>query len=115
MEIRSTLGAAEPAATPELKKKVQSADTNSLGAKKVAREFESLMVNEMLKSMRATTGKDPVLTGGHGEEIFRSLLDQEYSQAIARQGTLGMAKIIEQQLVKPETKMAVQPSTEGRD
>jgi flagellar protein FlgJ len=115
MELLPTQGSGGIAGAAELKKKSPAADTSTLAAKKVAREFEALMVNEMLKSMRVTTGKDSLLTGGRGEEIFRSLLDQEYAQAIASQGTLGMAKIIEQQLVKHEPAPAAQPSTERRE
>ena len=115
MEIQSDQTALTAAATNELKKKPLPADKNTLAAKKVAREFESLMVNEMLKSMRTTTGKDTVLSGGRGEEIFSSLLDQEYAQTIAGQGTLGLAKFIEQQLVKTEKTTVVQPTTERRD
>ena len=100
---------------PDLKKPAQSADKNVQAAKKVAREFESLMVNEMLKAMRSTLSKDPLTDGGRGEEIYRSLLDQEYAQAIASQGTLGLAKIIEQQLVKTEKTIAAQPTTERRE
>jgi peptidoglycan hydrolase FlgJ len=115
MEIRSPLTVSVADAASELKKTPPTADKNSLAVKKVAREFESLMVNEMLKSMRATTGKDSLLSGGRGEEIYRSLLDQEYAQAIASQRTLGMAKFIEQQLIRTEKKPAVQPTTERRD
>jgi flagellar protein FlgJ len=115
MEIRSEQTALTATATTGLKKMQQPADKNSLAAKKVAREFEALMVNEMLKSMRATTGKDTLLSGGRGEEVFSSLLDQEYAQAIASQGTLGMAKFIEQQLNKTEKTTVVQPTTERRD
>ena len=99
----------------ELKKKATAADKNSLAAKKVAREFESLMVNEMIKSMRATAGKDPLISGGRGEEIYQSMLDQEYAQAIASQGTLGLARFIEQQLIRTDSTSAVQPKTERRE
>jgi flagellar protein FlgJ len=102
-------------AAGELKKKGGSADKNTQAAKKVAREFESLMVNEMIKSMRATAGKDPLTSGGRGEEIYQSMLDQEYAQAIARQGTVGLARYIEQQLIKTDSTSAVQPKTERRE
>lgn len=111
MEIRSP----DREIIPEFKKSTQPADKKLQAAKKVAREFESLMVNEMIKAMRLTEGKDPLTGGGRGEEIYRSLLDQEYAQAIASQGTLGLAKLIEQQLVKTEKPTAAHPPTEGRE
>jgi len=66
--------------------------------RKVAREFEALFASMMLKSMRATVGKDSLTGGGHGEEVYRSLLDQEYANAMTQGGGLGLARLIEQQL-----------------
>jgi flagellar protein FlgJ len=57
----------------------------------------------MLKSMRATVGKDKLTGGGHGEETFRSLLDQEYANSAATSGQLGLATSIERQLSKSPT------------
>ena len=69
-------------------------------AKKVAREFESMFVAMMLKSMRDTVGKDDLTGGGHGEETFRSLLDQEYAATAARSGGVGLASMIEKELTR---------------
>ena len=115
MNIQPDSTVLQPDAAQKLKQTAKNADKNSLAAKRVAREFESLMVSEMLKAMRATTGKDPLTAGGRGEEIYRSFLDQEYAQAIANQGTLGLAKIIEQQLVKTEPAPPARPTTERRE
>jgi len=68
--------------------------------RKVAREFEALMINEMLKSMRATVNRDTLMDGKNGEEIYRSMLDQEYAQALANQGGVGLSRLIEQELLQ---------------
>jgi flagellar protein FlgJ len=75
-----------------------SSGKSSVMRKKVSQDFEALFVGLMVKSMRATVGKDELTGGGHGEEVYRSLLDQEYATAIARQGSLGLGRLIEQQL-----------------
>lgn len=80
-----------------------------MAAKKVAREFEALFVGMMLKSMRETVGKDPITDGGHGEEVYRSLLDQEYARIITEHGGIGLASMLEKQLIPP-----VQNSGESR-
>ncbi|HEY5512516.1 MAG TPA: rod-binding protein [Geomonas sp.] len=80
-------------------------------AKKVAQEFEAMFVAMMLKSMRETTGKDKLTGGGHGEETFRSLLDQEYAAAASRNGGIGLAKMIEKELTR--TGNAAPPSLKG--
>jgi flagellar protein FlgJ len=83
-----------------LKSSQEPDDKVRKSAQKVAREFEAMFAGFMVKSMRETVGKDSLTGGGHGEEVFRSMLDQEYAQAIAAQGTLGIAKNIENQLIE---------------
>ena len=78
------------------------AANDAVAARKVAKEFESLFVGMMLKSMRETTGKDKLTNGGHGEEVYRSLLDQEYAKAMTEHGGIGLTALIEQQLRKPQ-------------
>ena len=74
-------------------------DKERVAARKAGREFESLFVGMMLKSMRETVGKDMLAGKGQSEEIYRSLLDQEYAKAVVEQGGLGLAKVIEAQLI----------------
>ena len=71
-------------------------------AKKVSQDFEALFVGMMLKSMRATVKEDTVTDGGHGEETFRSMLDQEYANAAVKHGGLGLAKVIEKEIIRQE-------------
>ena len=66
--------------------------------KKTTQDFEALFIGMMLKSMRSTVGKDSLTGGGHGEEVYRSLLDQEYAQEAARGGVLGLGRGLEEQL-----------------
>jgi flagellar protein FlgJ len=84
-------------------------------AKKVSQDFESLMVNMMIKSMRTTVGKDSLTGGGHGEEVFRSMLDQEYASAsVKRGGGLGLAKTIEKEIIRQESRK-VTPTLDHRE
>lgn len=76
------------------------ADKEALAAKKVAKEFETLFVGMMLKSMRETVGKEKLTDGGHGEEVYRSLLDQEYARSLTEHGGVGLTAIMERQLGK---------------
>ncbi len=77
-------------------------------AKKVSQDFEGLFIGMMMKSMRATVGKDKLTNGGHGEEVYRSMLDQEYANvAVKRAGGMGLAKIIEQDILRQESRRAV--------
>lgn len=89
-----------PATDPKAQAQTQAqADRDRLAARKVAREFEAMFVGQMLKSMR-TTVPESGLTGGHAEEIYRGMLDQEYASAIASQRSLGLAQMLESQLIR---------------
>lgn len=79
-----------------------------LQAKKVSQDFEALVVGMMLKSMRETVGMDKLTGGGHGEEIYRSMLDQEYAAvSVKRGGGMGLAKMIEKDIIRQESRKAV--------
>jgi flagellar protein FlgJ len=65
--------------------------------KAAAREFEALFMQELLKSMRATTAGGGMMDGGAGEELATGMLDQQYaSQLTGMPG--GLAHALERQL-----------------
>lgn len=70
--------------------------------RKAAVQFQSIFVEMMLKSMRETVSKDKLTGGGHGEEVYGSLLDREYAAAVSRRGNIGLAEMIERQLLDQE-------------
>ncbi|HPX60149.1 MAG TPA: rod-binding protein [Deltaproteobacteria bacterium] len=73
-------------------------------AKKAAQEFEGLFISMMMKSMRETTGKDTLTGGGRGEEIFRSMLDDQYVAETVKRGGFGLARQIEKDIIKQESR-----------
>ena len=76
-------------------------------AKKVSQDFEGLFIGMMVKSMRATVGKDKLTGGGHGEEVYRSMLDQQYTDAVVKRGGFGLAKQIEKEIIRQESRKIV--------
>lgn len=56
---------------------------------KTAKEFESVFISQMLKPMFESVEVDPMFGGGHAEEVFRSMLVQEYGKNISTNGGLG--------------------------
>ena len=60
-----------------LKARAISGDPEALRA--AARQFESLLVGQMLKTMRETrfSEEDDPMTGGDGVKLYRELLDQQ--------------------------------------
>ena len=108
MKAESLTHLSGPGNNPEtlqsLKKggKQHTGEARKAEIRKVAVEFQSLFVEMMLKSMRETVNKDNLTGGGYGEEVYGSMLDREYATAISRRGNIGLAEMIEQQMIAQE-------------
>ena len=75
--------------------------------KEAARTFESLFLNEIMKNMRKTLPEDGLLNQGFANNVFNSMLDQEYSQIASKSGQLGLADVIARQLGADPTEIAL--------
>ncbi|SLN77138.1 rod-binding protein [Oceanibacterium hippocampi] len=64
-----------------------------------AKDFEAVFLTEMLKSMWAGIETDGPFGGGHGEEMFRSLLTEEYSKTLSRAGGLGISDAVHREIL----------------
>jgi peptidoglycan hydrolase FlgJ len=82
--------------------------------KKSCADFESILISQMLKSMRqtmTTSGLTGSLTGGGlGKDMYVSLFDQELSQSLAKRGGLGLGKIIYNRVIQQEERNKPTPS-----
>ena len=67
------------------------------GLKQAAQQFEGMLLQMMLKSMRDATPQDGLMDSDQSR-FFTSILDQQLAQNLSGQGKLGFAKLIEQQL-----------------
>ncbi len=104
MTIQSftTSGIDQSPASPLKTGKLPEGEARKAAIHKVAVEFQSLFVEMMLKSMRDTVKQDQLTGGGHGEEVYGSLLDREYATAVSKRGGFGLAEMIEKQLLAQE-------------
>lgn len=73
-------------------------------ARKISQDFEGLFIGMMVKAMHDTVGQDKLTGGGHGEDVFRSMLDQEYVAAAVKRGGFGLAKLIEKEIILQESR-----------
>ena len=67
------------------------------GLKEAAQQFESMMLQMVLKSMRDATPQDGLMDSDQ-TRFYTSIFDQQLAQNLSSKGTLGFAKLIEQQL-----------------
>lgn len=65
-----------------------------------AEEFEAVFVAEMMKPMFEGISTEAPFGGGKAEEIFRSMLLQEYGKITAKSGRIGIADSVKQELIK---------------
>jgi flagellar protein FlgJ len=68
--------------------------------KELAKDFESIFLEQMLRTMRSSIQKSGLVDGGNAEEIYRSMLDSEYAKLMAGEGGAGLAQMIERQLLQ---------------
>lgn len=68
--------------------------------REVSEDFESLMINQMLKEMRKTVNKSGLVDGGMAEEIFEDMLYDEYAKEFSKTKTFGLAEIIYNKMEK---------------
>jgi Rod binding domain-containing protein len=65
-----------------------------------AQKFESFFVSQMLDHMTAGIETDPMFGGGHGEDTWKSMLNQEYGKEIAKSGRLGITDQVMKGMIK---------------
>ena len=69
-------------------------------AKAAAQDFEAFFVTHSFEDMFADMSADPLFGGGEGEEMFKSLLLQEYGKQVAKAGGIGVSDMVQKQLLQ---------------
>ncbi len=78
--------------------KTEAGQNSQESLKKVAQQFEALLMNMMLKSMREATPQDGVFDSDQSR-LYTSMLDQQLSQSMASKG-IGLADAMVRQMSK---------------
>ena len=73
---------------------------NAAAAVKSAKEFESVFISQFLGSMFSGISTDGPTGGGEGEEMFRSLMIDQYGKSMQERGGFGLADAVQRQLLK---------------
>lgn len=66
-----------------------------------AKQFEAMLVERLLKTMRPDTPSDPETEALSGSDTYRDLAEQQLARALAERGGLGIARMILQHLREP--------------
>jgi peptidoglycan hydrolase FlgJ len=65
-----------------------------------AKNYESVFISQFLGSMFSGIKTDEVMGGGQGEEMFRSLMVDQYAKSIQQRGGFGIAAHMKAELLK---------------
>jgi flagellar protein FlgJ len=69
----------------------QTLARNNAQALNVSKQFESIFLMQVLENMSSGLGTDPMFGGGAGDEIYRSMFNEQTAGAIANKGGVGIA------------------------
>ena len=85
----------------EIKAKTEAIAGNQ-AARNAAEEFEAIFLATMFESMFSGIKTDGPFGGGHGEQVYRSMLNQEYAASIAKSGGVGIADDLFNEMIKTQ-------------
>ena len=66
--------------------------------RKACQDFESLMLRQMLKSMRSTVQQNGLLGESHSGDIVQGMFDDNLAQVMADKNGIGIADILFERL-----------------
>ena len=79
----------------------------------VSRQFESIFIHQLLKSMRSTVQKSG-LFDSHATRMYESMHDQEMANLMSEKRSIGLAEIVYKDLVRLEEKMNTDKSDDSK-
>lgn len=78
----------------------ETGEGDEAGLERAAQGFEAMFLAQMLAPMFESLESDTLFGGGPAEDIYRSLLAEEYSKAISRSGGVGIADQVRAELLR---------------
>ena len=91
--------AAENLQSSQLAKISRAGPQSPEAARKAAVEFEGFFIAMALESMYSGIETDGLFGGGHGEQVFRSMMLQEYGKSIAERSSIGIADAVQREII----------------
>jgi murein DD-endopeptidase MepM/ murein hydrolase activator NlpD len=82
--------------------------TGNTRLEEAAREFESLLTESMLRSMRSSIREESETDESYGQGIYEEMMFQQMARAVAQKPGLGVARMISQKLAQQN-----EPSSSG--
>jgi len=80
--------------------KTTGKDKDPAKLKEKAQEFEAIFIQQMFKEMRKTIPHEGLIETDNASDTYNQLQDMEAARLAARQGGIGLAELMMQQLSK---------------
>lgn len=75
------------------------AAANPEAVDKAAQEFEAVFLSQMLEHMFSGVDMSPMGEGGAGDDIYKSMLIDEYAKLMSRTGGIGVAAHVKREML----------------
>lgn len=75
---------------------------NALRAKQTAQDFEGQFLSQMVEHMFTGIDTEGPFGGGQGEQMFRSLMYDEFGKILARAGGVGIAGAVQREILRAQ-------------
>lgn len=95
MDVGTAMGASKANALPHIGKH-QSVEK----IRKTAEEFEAVYLSQMLRPMFDGIEVEAPFGGGQAEDMYRSLMVDEYGKSIAKSGGIGIADQVMREMLR---------------
>ncbi|MGR3292739.1 MAG: rod-binding protein [Candidatus Scalindua sp.] len=79
--------------------------SSSYELQKAAQDFEAVLLNMVLKAMWKTVPKSDLFEKNSATQIYEGLMHSSLSEEMARNGGMGIAKVLAQQLRREQRKL----------
>ena len=80
--------------------KVAAKNKNEAKLRETAQDFEAIFIRQMFKEMRNTVHHEGLIEKDNASDTYDQLQDMEAARIAARQGGIGLADLMMQQLMK---------------
>ncbi|MBK8908778.1 MAG: rod-binding protein [Rhodospirillales bacterium] len=67
-----------------------------------AREFEAVFLGQMLQPMFAGVGAEEPFGGGMAEDMWQTMLADEYGKAVSKSGGIGIADAVVREILRTQ-------------
>ena len=81
----------------QIEQRTPAQNTQDAKLLEAANEFEVLLVQQMMKSMRSAGFESRLVNKSEGEKVFQSMLDEQYARISTQSNGMGMGEMIYQE------------------